>query len=136
MLWNFRFPFYYEVKILLLIWLISPVSKGSLGSSIIYRRFVHPNLIVREEEIDRMICKLQEQGYNTVTRLAVKAFNYISNMVMQTAIRVSLTFYIWCGLFLIDLRIASHDLGDCNLTFDVKLAFLSHVCVFLFCFFF
>lgn len=83
----FWFPFYYEVKILLLIWLISPVSKGSLGSSIIYRRFVHPNLIVREDEIDRMICRLQEQGYNTVTKLAVKGFNYISNMVMQTAIR-------------------------------------------------
>merc|ERR1712029_387635 len=83
----FWFPFYYEVKILLLIWLISPVSKGSLGSSIIYRRFVHPNLIVREGEIDRMICRLQEQGYNTVTKLAVKGFNYISNMVMQTAIR-------------------------------------------------
>merc|ERR1711862_296493 len=83
----FWFPFYYEVKILLLIWLISPVSKGSLGSSIIYRRFVHPNLIVREDEIDRMICRLQEQGYNTVTKLTVKGFNYISNMVMQTAIR-------------------------------------------------
>jgi len=83
----FWFPFYYEVKILLLIWLISPVSRGSLGSSILYRRFVHPSLIAREEEIDRMILRLQEQGYNTVTKLAVKAFNYASNMVMQTAIR-------------------------------------------------
>ena len=44
-----RFPFYYEVKILLLIWLISPVSRGSLGSSILYRRFVHPSLVAREE---------------------------------------------------------------------------------------
>ena len=85
----FRFPFYYEVKILFLIWLISPVSKGSLGSSILYRRFVHPTLINREEEIDQMILKLQEQGYNTVTKLAVKAFNNVSNIVMQTAIRVS-----------------------------------------------
>jgi len=83
----FWFPFYYEVKILLLIWLISPVSRGSLGSSILYRRFVHPSLIAREEEIDRMILRLQEQGYNTVTKLAVKAFNYASNMIMQTAIR-------------------------------------------------
>ena len=107
----FRFPFYYEVKILFLIWLISPVSKGSLGSSILYRRFVHPTLINREEEIDQMskstvclpffclpffvynflfsVLKLQEQGYNTVTKLAVKAFNNVSNIVMQTAIRVS-----------------------------------------------
>ena len=46
---NFRFPFYYEVKILLLIWLISPVSRGSLGSSIIYRKFVHPALMKRED---------------------------------------------------------------------------------------
>ena len=96
--YDFRFPFYYEVKILLLIWLISPVSKGSLGSSIIYRRFVHPNLIVREEEIDRMIQRLQEQGYNTVTKLAVRAFNYVSNMVMQTAIRVSI---FWIYMFFI-----------------------------------
>ena len=86
----FRFPFYYEVKILFLIWLISPVSKGSLGSSILYRRFVHPTLINREEEIDQFILKLQEQGYNTVTKLAIQAFNYVSNVVMQTAIRVSL----------------------------------------------
>ena len=43
------------------------------------------------QEIDRMILRLQEQGYNTVTKLAVKAFNYASNMVMQTAIRVSNT---------------------------------------------
>jgi len=83
----FWFPFYYEVKILFLIWLISPVSRGSLGSSILYRRFVHPSLLAREDEIDRMIEKLQEQGYNTVTKLAVKAFNYVSNIVMQTAIR-------------------------------------------------
>merc|ERR1712025_430453 len=83
----FWFPFYYEVKILFLIWLISPVSKGSLGSSILYRRFVHPALLNREEEIDQLILKLQEQGYNTVTKLAVKAFNYVSNVVMQTAIR-------------------------------------------------
>merc|ERR1712213_103813 len=54
---------------------------------ILYRRFVHPSLVAREEEIDHMILRLQEQGYNTVTKLAVKAFNYASNMVMQTAIR-------------------------------------------------
>merc|ERR1719323_1339119 len=42
---------------------------------------------MREDEIDRMIQRLQEQGYNTVTKLAVQAFNYVSNVVMQTAIR-------------------------------------------------
>ena len=56
-----RFPFYYEVKILLLIWLISPVSRGSLGSSIIYRKFVHPNLMKKEDEIDRWMQRLRMQ---------------------------------------------------------------------------
>jgi len=46
---NFRLPFYYELKIIILLWLISPVSSGSLGSSILYRKFVHPSLMRREE---------------------------------------------------------------------------------------
>ncbi len=36
-----------------------------------------------------MILRMQEQGYNTVTRMAGRAFNYVSDFVMQTAIRVS-----------------------------------------------
>ena len=83
----FWFPFYYEIKILILIWLITPVSRTSLGSSLIYRKFIHPNLMKKEREIDRMILRLQNQGYNAVTKLAVKALNYASNLVMQTAFR-------------------------------------------------
>ena len=83
----FRFPFYYEVKILLLIWLISPVSRGSLGSSIIYRKFVHPNLMKKEDEIDRWMQQLRMQGYDSFTYYGTRAFTYISNFVLQTAIR-------------------------------------------------
>lgn len=83
----FWFPFYYEVKILLLIWLISPVSRGSLGSSIIYRKFVHPNLMKKEDEIDRWMQRMRIQGYDSVTFYGTRAFSYVSNLVMQTAIR-------------------------------------------------
>lgn len=110
----FRFPFYYEIKLIFLIWLISPVSRGSLGSSLLYRKLVHPNLMKREEvsqvnaclafcaistksssipflfqEIDHMITRLQEQGYNTAIRLGSRAFQYVTNAVMQTAIKVN-----------------------------------------------
>ena len=54
-----RFPFYYELKIIFLIWLISPVSRGSLGSSLLYRKLVHPNLMKREDEIDRWMGRVQ-----------------------------------------------------------------------------
>ncbi|CAN7949203.1 unnamed protein product, partial [Ixodes hexagonus] len=38
-------PFYYEIKILFVLWLLSP---ATMGSSILYRRFVHPQLMLRE----------------------------------------------------------------------------------------
>ena len=41
-----RFPFYYEIKIILVLWLLSPATKGS---SILYRKFVHPMFNRREQ---------------------------------------------------------------------------------------
>ena len=41
----YRFPFYYEVKIVFVLWLLSPATKGS---SILYMQFVHPQLTKRE----------------------------------------------------------------------------------------
>lgn len=40
-----RFPFYYEFKIVFVLWLLSPATKGS---SVLYRKFVHPQLTKRE----------------------------------------------------------------------------------------
>ena len=41
-----RFPFYYELKIIVVLWLLSPATQGS---SILYRKFVHPVLVKREQ---------------------------------------------------------------------------------------
>ena len=79
------FPFYYEVKILILIWLIFPVSGESLGSTIIYQKIVHPCLMNREDEIDQMTLTLQEKGYHNFTKLGGRAIAYISNVLMHTA---------------------------------------------------
>ena len=35
-----------------------------------------------------MMLRLQEQGYHTLTQFGGRAFTYISNFVMQTAIKV------------------------------------------------
>jgi hypothetical protein len=43
---SFWFPFYYEIKIILVVYLLSPATKGS---SMLYRRFVHPALSKREQ---------------------------------------------------------------------------------------
>lgn len=83
---SYRFPFYYEIKTILVIWLLSPATKGS---SILYRRFVHPALIRREAEIDDALARATEQGYSAVLHLGSKGVNYATTVLMQTAIKVS-----------------------------------------------
>lgn len=78
------FPFYYEVKIILVLWLLSPATKGS---SFLYRKFVHPALCRREQEIDEYIAKAKDQGYHTVLNLGTKGVNYATTVIMQTAIK-------------------------------------------------
>lgn len=41
-----RLPFYYELKIAFVVWLLSPYTKGS---SVLYRKFVHPTLSSKEK---------------------------------------------------------------------------------------
>jgi len=41
-----RIPFYYELKIAFVVWLLSPYTKGS---SVLYRKFVHPTLSSKEK---------------------------------------------------------------------------------------
>jgi len=67
-------PFYYEVKVVFVIWLLSPYTQGS---SVLYRKFIHPALARRENEIDDMISKAKEQGYSAVLAFIVVAFPII-----------------------------------------------------------
>lgn len=104
------FPFYYEVKVIIVLWLLSPATKGS---STLYRKFVHPMLTKREnvsnfcvcdlvfrkstilwfllllQEIDEYISQAKEKGYTAVLQLGSRGVNYATNVIMQTAIKVS-----------------------------------------------
>ena len=52
-------PLYYEIKIALLIWLVTPRFRGSEK---IYRQVIHPYLTKYETDIDKSINTLREQG--------------------------------------------------------------------------
>lgn len=91
-----RFPFYYEIKIILVLWLLSPATKGS---SILYRRFVHPALSRREAEIDDALARATEQGYTAVLHLGTRGVNYATTVLMQTAIKVCEKIYIFRPVF-------------------------------------
>lgn len=52
-------PFYYEIKVILVVWLMSSYTKGA---SIIYRKVLHPLLSKKETAIDQWIGDRQEQS--------------------------------------------------------------------------
>lgn len=54
------------------------------------KKFVHPILTRREQEIDEYITQAREKGYTTMLELGSKGINYASTVIMQTAIKVSL----------------------------------------------
>lgn len=78
------FPFYYEIKVIIVLWLLSPATKGS---STLYRKFVHPMLTRREQEIDEYISQAKEKGYSAVLQYGSKGVNYATSVIMQTALK-------------------------------------------------
>lgn len=78
------FPFYYEIKILFILWVLSPATRGS---SLLYKNVVHPMLISREKEIDELIEKTKQQGYTTFLQVFSSGFQYASNLFVNSALR-------------------------------------------------
>jgi receptor expression-enhancing protein 1/2/3/4 len=83
---GFWLPLYLEFKVLFHLWLILPISQRSLGSSIIYQRFIHRYLLKNEANIDRSITTIQTQGYNTVIEVGKSLMEQIRNKIVQFAI--------------------------------------------------
>jgi len=81
---TFWLPFYCEVKVVFLLYLASPLTRGS---GVIYRRWVHPLLCSKEEEIDLVLEKVQEQGYNTGKTWIQKGVQWLGGMLITTAIK-------------------------------------------------
>ncbi|XP_013787448.1 receptor expression-enhancing protein 1-like [Limulus polyphemus] len=85
---SFWLPFYYELKILFVLWLLSPATKGS---SILYRKFVHPQFMKREQEIDEYIATARDRGYASLVQLSSKGLSYATAVLFQTALRGQMT---------------------------------------------
>lgn len=75
---SFWFPFYYELKIMFLLYLLLPATKGS---SLLYRKFVHPALLSREQKIDELIEAAQTRSYDTAVQLGHRSFRYVTGNI-------------------------------------------------------
>ncbi|NXK70086.1 REEP4 protein, partial [Sylvietta virens] len=76
------FPFYYEVKMAFVIWLLSPYTRGA---RLLYRRFVHPTLVRREKDIDAFLAQTRERSYQTVLHFGKRGLNLAATAAIQAA---------------------------------------------------
>ncbi|KPP68691.1 receptor expression-enhancing protein 2-like [Scleropages formosus] len=64
------------------IWLLSPYTKGS---SVLYRKFVHPTLSNKEKEIDEYIAQARDRSYETMMRFGKRGLNLAANAAVTAA---------------------------------------------------
>lgn len=81
---SFWCPFYYELKILFVVWLLSPYTRGA---SFLYRRVIHPTLSRHEPDIDEALDKAKTDGIEYARTLSQHGFQYAKEMVAQVALR-------------------------------------------------
>lgn len=78
------FPFYYELKILFIIWLLSPTTRGG---STVYRRFIHPFFTRHESEIDSYIAEFKLRTSSLLVQWSSKAFSYLTDVITTAVFR-------------------------------------------------
>lgn len=76
------FPFYYEIKMAFVLWLLSPHTRGA---SLLYRKFIHPSLSLHEKEIDTYIVQAKERSYETVLSFGKRGLNIAATAAVQAA---------------------------------------------------
>ncbi|KIH55468.1 TB2/DP1, HVA22 family [Ancylostoma duodenale] len=81
---SFWFPFYYQLKIVFVIWLLSPWTKGA---SILYRKWIHPTLSKHEQDIDALLEQAKSESYNQLVRLGSRSLLCARDIVAEAALR-------------------------------------------------
>ncbi|XP_075004584.1 receptor expression-enhancing protein 1 isoform X4 [Calonectris borealis] len=76
------FPFYYELKIAFVAWLLSPYTKGS---SLLYRKFVHPTLSSKEKEIDDCLVQAKDRSYDALVHFGKRGLNVAATAAVMAA---------------------------------------------------
>merc|ERR1719397_735262 len=80
----FWLPFYSEVKMVLLLYLVAPATRGS---GVIYRRWLHPFLCDKEEEIDAVLQRVKEQGTNTAMTWIHQGVQWLGGVIVRGAVK-------------------------------------------------
>ena len=80
---NIFLPFYTEMKVIILLYLSLPLTRGS---GVVYRKWIHPLLCSKEDDIDRMLEQVQEQGISTAKVYISRAAQWLGGLIITTAV--------------------------------------------------
>uniref|UniRef100_A0A8D2J6X6 Receptor expression-enhancing protein n=1 Tax=Varanus komodoensis TaxID=61221 RepID=A0A8D2J6X6_VARKO len=76
------FPFYYEIKMAFVMWLLAPYTRGA---SLLYRKFVHPTLSRKEKEIDLLLLQMKERSFEAAMSFGRKTLNVAATAAVHAA---------------------------------------------------
>lgn len=89
---GFWFPFYYEIKIIFILWLIYPATRGS---KFIYREFLHPMLIKCEVDIDEFVDTCTRDGFSAVSDLGWTIVDVVIKKLKEANVRQTPLYQKW-----------------------------------------
>ncbi|GIY21739.1 receptor expression-enhancing protein 2 [Caerostris darwini] len=73
-------PFYYELKIIFVLWLICPATRGS---TYIFKKIINPRLSKYETGIDAHIDSLWDHGYDIMRKIGAQGVDYVGHVVLD-----------------------------------------------------
>ncbi|XP_011404129.1 PREDICTED: receptor expression-enhancing protein 2-like [Amphimedon queenslandica] len=79
-------PFYYEIKIVIVIWLALPYTQGA---KTLYRRLIHHKLVDSENQIDEFVSNAGQVSFGLVRKASSVVVNHASEGIMTAAMRIS-----------------------------------------------
>lgn len=77
----FWFPFYYELKLLFVLWLVLPFTNGA---TVIYRTLLHPTFEHHEKHIDVALQQIQTSAKQTSTEWGRRGFHAIQKVAVDS----------------------------------------------------
>ncbi|KAI3639938.1 hypothetical protein MIR68_002017 [Amoeboaphelidium protococcarum] len=82
----FWLPFYYSIKLIFILWLILPFTKGHIY---LYRFYIHPTLKKHEPHIDRALQDVQTKAYKTSQTLSQKGFEILRQSLLGSVLTLN-----------------------------------------------
>ena len=102
-------PFYYLSKIVIVLWLAMPYTKGS---TFVYRKIIHPNFNRNEHAIDKLLEEAKRNSYKTAINVGSKGLSLAANLVVNAAVKgQAVVSEKWKSYSTMDLRTLPDDIN-------------------------